>query len=386
MVFWISVAVLAAAVTFAVTRPLGRLGDSGADAPQADLAVYKDQLSEIDSDRARGILSDAEAEAARTEIARRVLRQAGDDKKLAAATKASPRHSLLPVFYAAWAVIPMLSLALYLTYGAPGQPGRPLRERLAANTDSAPANDLVAKVEARLRDHPEDGKGWEVIAPVYMAQGSFEQAANAYASAMVFLGETAKRLEGFSVARIRASNGLVPEDAKKALNRALELEPKRQEPRIWLGLAKEQEGDISGAVVDYQTLLNSGAPDAPWREAVEDRLAALQAKPADEMQSAPAAEPGKVDAPAAPDAAAVANMAPEAREQMIVKMVGGLAARLKKDGNDLNGWLKLVRAYKVLGRDDDATNALSEARKQFASDEKSLADLNDLAKSLGLGS
>lgn len=378
MAFWIAVAVLAAAVTFAVTRPLGRLGDGGADAPQADLAVYKDQLSEIDRDRTRGTLSDEEAEAARAEIARRVLRQADDDKILATATKTAPLRSLLPVFFAAWAAIPLLSLALYMSYGAPGRPGQPLSERLAAKTDSAPANDLVAKVEARLRDHPEDGKGWEVIAPVYMAQGSFEQAANAYASAMVFLGETAKRLEGFSVARIRASNGLVPEDAKKALNRALELEPKRQEPRIWLGLAKEQEGDIAGAISDYQTLLNAGSPDAPWLKAVEDRLAALQAKPA--------SEPGKVEAPAAPDAAAVAGMAPEAREQMIVKMVDGLAARLKTNGYDLSGWLKLVRAYKVLGRENEAVSALSEARKTFANDDKSLAELNDLAKSLGLGS
>ena len=398
MIFWIAVAVLAAAVTYAVTRPLGRARDVGTTG-QAGLAVYKDQLSEIDSDRARGILSDTEAEAARTEIARRVLRQVDDDKKVAVATKALPERSTLPVFYAAWAAIPALSLALYLSYGAPGKPGQPLSERLAAKVDTAQTNDLVAKVEARLREHPDDGKGWDVIAPVYMAQGSFAEAADAYASAMKYLGESAKRLEGFSVARIRASNGLVPEDAKKSLNRALELEPKKMEPRIWLGLAKEQEGDIKGAVADYQALLNAGAPEAPWRKAVEDRLSALQAKPADEVQAKPAAEgqsnsvaepgksePGKVDAPAAPDAAAVAGMAPEAREQMINKMVEGLAARLKTNGNDLTGWLKLVRAYSVLGRNNDAANALSNARKQFASDAKSLAELNDLAKSLGLGS
>ena len=377
MIFWIAVAVLAAAVTYAVTRPLGRARDVGTTG-QAGLAVYKDQLSEIDSDRARGILSDTEAEAARTEIARRVLRQVDDDKKVAVATKALPERSTLPVFYAAWAAIPALSLALYLSYGAPGKPGQPLNERLAAKVDDAQTNDLVAKVEARLREHPEDGKGWDVIAPIYMAQGNFEDAANAYATAMKYLGESAKRLEGFSVARIRASNDLVPEDAKKSLNRALELEPKHPEPRIWLALGKEQEGNITGAVADYQSLLSAAAPDAPWRKAVQKRLAALQAKMP--------AEPGKVAAPANPDAAAVANMAPEAQQQMINNMVEGLAARLKKDGHDLTGWLKLVRAYKVLGRNEDAASALSEARKQFASDEKSLSELNDLAKSLGLGS
>ncbi len=379
MIFWIAVATLAAAVTYAVTRPLGRAHDV-AVANQSDLAVYKDQLGEIDRDVERGILSEGEAEAARAEIARRVLRQADDDKKIAQGlTKPSDRRSLLPVFYAASTLIPALSLALYLSYGSPGIPGQPLNERLAGTPETAQANDLVAKVEARLRDHPDDGQGWDVIAPVYMAQGSFGESADAYASAMRLLGESAKRLEGFAMARIRASNGLVPEDAKKALNRALQLEPKRQEPRIWLALAKEQEGDTAGAISEYQTLLNSGPANAPWRKAVEDRLAGLPTAPQ-------RAEPGKVDAPSAPGAAAVAGMAPAEREQMILKMVGGLAERLKKDGNDLPGWLKLVRAYKVLGRDGEAAGALTQARKTFANDEKSLSELNELAKSLGLGS
>ena len=163
-------------------------------------------------------------------------------------------------------------------------------------------------------------------------------------------------------------------------------EPPRVQELYDQAKAAQSKGDITGAIADYQSLLTAGAPDAPWRKAAEDRLASLQAKPAAEMQSKPVTEPGKVDAPASPDATAVAGMAPAARAQMIVKMVEGLAERLKKDGNDLTGWLKLVRAYSVLGRNSDATNALSEARKKFATDEKSLSELNDLAKSLGLGS
>ncbi len=80
------------------------------------------------------------------------------------------------------------------------------------------------------------------------------------------------------------------------------------------------------------------------------------------------------------------EMSPEERAKTIDGMVAGLAERLKRDGKDLGGWLKLVRAYKVLGRDKDAMSALGEARRTFEGDRESLAALDELAKSLGLGS
>ena len=67
-------------------------------------------------------------------------------------------------------------------------------------------------------------------------------------------------------------------------------------------------------------------------------------------------------------------------------MVDGLAERLKRDGNDLAGWLRLVNAYAVLNRKDDARAALAQARQHFPADEKALGALSALAKNLGLGS
>ena len=84
--------------------------------------------------------------------------------------------------------------------------------------------------------------------------------------------------------------------------------------------------------------------------------------------------------------AGAAAMNPEQQEKFIGQMVDGLAARLKKDGNDLEGWMRLVRSYVVLGRRTEAASALADARQQFAGNEKSLAELKSLAESLGLGS
>ena len=79
-------------------------------------------------------------------------------------------------------------------------------------------------------------------------------------------------------------------------------------------------------------------------------------------------------------------MNPEERQAFIGRMVDGLAARLKTDGTDAAGWLKLIRAYQVLGRRDDANKALSDARVGLKSDKAGLARVEDLARQLGLGS
>jgi cytochrome c-type biogenesis protein CcmH len=385
MTFWILVAGLVAGVTLAITRPLMRSATPTGrtlGAADADLAVYKDQLSEVAADEARGMLAPSEAESARAEIARRLLRVKGPAS--APPSRSSGQSRLArPISALISVALPIVSLAFYLSYGAPGLPGRPLSERLAETTGAANANDLVAKVEARLRDHPDDGMGWDVIAPVYFAMGRYGDAAQAYANAVRLKGESAARLQGFANARIRSENGIVPEDARTALERILVLAPDAKEPRIWLALAKEQDGRLAEAAADYRKLIEEAPADAPWRQALEERLANLEPKAENPPQGNGASRP---TSPAAPDAAAVSAMTPEERQAFIAQMVDGLAERLKADGRDASGWARLIRAYVVLGRRDDALNALSHARAGLKDDEAGLAQVEDLARQLGLGS
>ncbi len=380
MIFWIAVAMLAAAVTYAVTRPMAEEAGALSDASAADLAVYKDQLTEIDADAARGTINATEAEAARAEVARRLLRRPAGGK----ATPALASNAFLkPVYLATTLALPSVSLALYMTFGVPGLPGVPLRERIAAPVDGTKPEDLIAKVEARLRDHPDDGKGWDVIGPVYMARGQFVDAAAAYASAIKLLGETPARLQGFANARIRAENGLVPDDARKALRSLLAADPKRKEPRIWLALAKEQDGNVIGAAADYRALIAEAPEDAPWKDALQERLSRLDGGPP--LQAGAPSAPTTGKGPTAESMAAVEAMSPADREAFIGRMVGGLAEKLKTNSKDKDGWLKLMRAYQMLGRKDDATKALADARAGLAGDAAALRDIDDAAKQLGIG-
>jgi cytochrome c-type biogenesis protein CcmH len=377
MVFWVLCAVMTAAVVYAVTRPLLAPRAKTRNPGAADLEVYRDQLKEIETDRARGVLGAAEAEAARLEISRRLLACADAQQRPAAVAAASGAAKI--VIAAVTAGIPLAALALYLVFGSPGLPDQPRspQERLAL--EKASVAQLVAQVEARLRQRPEDGKGWDVIAPVYLAQERYQEAAQAFARALRLLGESTKRLVGFAEATVLANNGVVTEEARQAYEKILQLEPGRREPRFWLALAKEQDGDLAGAARDYEGLLAEAPAEAPWRGAVEERLRAVRGRLA--VGNAPSAA-----GPTAKELTAAEKLPAEQRARMIRPMVEGLAARLKADGKDLAGWQRLLRAYAILGEKDAAMRALAEARNAFAGDSASLSRLEALAASLGLGS
>jgi cytochrome c-type biogenesis protein CcmH len=394
MVLWISFAVLTAAVVAFLLRPLRGGGEASVGAASADLAVYRDQLQEIDAERERGLLTADEFEGARTEIARRLIKRAEDGDAAGDAASSHPVQSsgaVRGLTYVIGGLVPVLAVVFYLSAGSPNLGSQPFLARQAGPIEQAPIVQVIARIEERLRAVPDDGQGWDVIAPVYLRLGRYGDAAHAYAEAARLLGETPKRLVGFGEATLMINNGVVTDAVRGASERILQLEPGRIEARIWLILAMEQDGNLAGAVKAYRELLDTGPKDASWRQAVTERVDLIEKKIAANDKTplpSPAAGPAEVAAPqrSQPDAAGVQSMSPEDREKFIARMVDGLAERLKTDGRDLDGWIRLLRAYKVLGRESDAVAALGSARRNFADDQKSLAQLDEAAKGLGIGS
>ena len=421
MLLWIGFAVLTAGVIAVLARPLLGPVDLSPQQQSADLAVYRDQLRAIDTESEQGVLDPSEAEAARTELARRLLRAA--EEVQAAATNheseaqpaqyqdggAKPRSLMSkPLVIAIATLVPLISIAIYLVVGSPALPGLPFAERVAQGKQERSITDLIGLVEARLREHPDDGRGWEVLGPVYMKQQRFDDAARAYANSLRINGESPERLAGFAEALVLANNGIVVADARKAYQRLLTLAPDQPESRFWLALAKEQDGDLAGGIADLEVMLKSAPDDAPWRSLVETKLGEMktalsgggaQSAPAPgstkEAAATPSGSPQKTPAPAGPQSrpgpgaaemAAAAQMSHEERSAFIAKMVEGLAARLAADGKDLEGWKRLARAYKVMGRETDAIKALADARRAFEGDRPALEDLDALARDLGIGS
>ncbi len=382
MLLWVIFAALTALVLFALLRPLTRAKDDEAARSAFDAAVYRDQLAELDSDRERGLLSEADAEAARVEIARRLLGTDADKAELPRTFPPATRAASVALAV----LLPVLALSVYLFYGSPRLPDQPLAARLQAPGSDQNLEALVARAEARLREHPEEGEGWEALAPVYMGWRRYGDAADAYGHAIRLLGESPKRLAGYGKALVLAKEGIVTENARKALERALALDATLVESRILLIMAKEQDGAFTAAAADWRKLLAESPADAPWRQLVEQRLAQNEAQAAGKAPEAVQLPSPAKTGPTAADVAAAEQMSPAGRQAMIENMVQGLADRLTKEGNDLSGWLKLVRAYAVLDRRDDALKALERAKTQFSGKPQALEQLDTLAAELGLKS
>lgn len=344
MLFWIFIAVLTGAAIMAVLAPLGRAAEADHPAERAR-RVYLDQLTELERDRADGRISGGEAEAARAEIARRLI---ATDREAAGALGPGSPMARRATAIGALVGIPLLSLGLYLSLGAPNLPGQPLAVRLAAPSAPDDIQLLIAKVEEHLASAPQDGRGWEVVAPVYLELGRADDAAAAYRNAIRLLGSSAQRQTGLGEAILAAQGGIVTADARAAFQAANEADPAAPAPLFYLALAAEQEGDFDAAAAGWRALLAETPADAPWRSAVEDSLARV----------------GGAERPSGPTGAQIAaaeGMAPDDQAEMIEGMVSGLAERLAREPDDAEGWIRLIRSYVVLGRAEDAAKAVEAA-------------------------
>jgi cytochrome c-type biogenesis protein CcmH len=367
MMLWFVLVLMTAAAIFAVLWPLARRTPLRTG---SDVAVYRDQLDEVERDRATGLIGEREAEAARVEVSRRLIAAADAD---APAPRVDGRRWRRAVALVALLVLPLGAASLYLKLGSPGMSGETQLARTEMPDDQRPITELVARVEAHLEEQPDDGRGWNVLGPVYMRLGRYDDAVRARRNVLRLLGSTAEREADLGEALTGQANGIVTADAKQAFDRALRLDPDDFRARYFEGLAAEQDGRPKEAAETWRKLLAGAPKDANWASFVRDSLARVDPKAA-------AALPG----PSAGDIAAASELTPQQRTAMVEGMVSRLADRLKQDGTDADGWVRLVRAYMVLGDKDRARAAADDARRALARDPDKLRQVDEQIKGLGL--
>ncbi len=376
MTLWLLFALMTAAAIFAVLWPLAQRAPGRGG---TDVAVYRDQLDEIARDRAAGLIGEAEAQAARVEVSRRLIAAADAAAAEDGTSAGSPLWRRRLTVVAALLLLPAGATALYLTVGSPQLPGEPLAARMRASHEGRSITSLVAQVEAHLKRNPQDARGYAVLAPVYLQLGRFADAVDARRKVLALSGETAERQSDLGEALSAKANGIVTADARSAFTRALTLDPDDSKAKFFTGMAAEQNGDRREAAAIWQSMLEKAPPGAPWAEAVRQALARIGAAP-------PPAAAAKAPAPNAADIVAAAQMSQQDRSAMIRGMVARLASRLRQNSNDIEGWQRLLRAYMVLDERDKAHTAAGDARRAFASDPDKLRRIEGTIKSLGLES
>lgn len=357
MVLWILLALMTGAAVMTVLWPLSR-AVSLAHPDRDDVAFYRDQLAEIARDMARGLISAPEAQAARIEAGRRLIRATDEAPDPGGAMGEPALRRRRAASAIALSVVPLVGLAMYGALGSPHLTALPLASA-GADPRNMDVTTALARIESHLAEAPQDRRGWELVAPIYMRLGRYDAAARAFQATIRLGADGADQLTGYGEALVSAGNGIVSADARGAFERALAKEPGSAKARFYLALAAEQDGNEAQAREGYAAILAAAPGDAPYLPVVRARLAGLDGKPAAEND--------------------VAGMQPQ-----IEAMVGGLDARLAEQGGSEAEWARLVRSLVVLGRKDDARDRLGRAKTALAGEPGSGERLDELARGLGI--
>lgn len=384
MIVWLLVIIIALVAGFALFYA-GRAGSVNASArteAEAQTAHQRNLLSEIEADVAAGRLSEADAAAAKAELAREVIRtenttpppEAPED----AGSSGGPKGPQAAAFGMVAALVVAVALGTYAMTGAPWLPGVPLAGRVEAQkANTIPLDEAVAKVEAQMKTNPDDIRGWQVLAPVYMQTGRFEDAANAYRN-IIRLEDPVKADARIDLAEalIMADKGVARGEAMEQLQKAVAADPSNQRGRFYIASEATRAGDFKRAITLWQGLIDSASGGEPWLDTAKRGLAfakeglKAETEGTDDEASGtgqPAAVPKTAAAPASMPGqnAASDQNADQDQQEMINDMVQGLADRLAKDGGSVDEWLRLVRSRLVLGDKVQAQNDYDTAKAAY---------------------
>ncbi len=383
---WLPFALMALVMLAFVLTPLLRRGKAVATRADYDLEVYRQQLKELVRDRERGLLSDAEARAARIEVERRMLAVA-DESGAAGGETASRGRTVTAVVAAA--IMPLAAFVVYMELGSPGFRDVPLagRERptpAPAQTAAMPdVETMIARLVERVEANPDELEAWLRLGRAYGMTERPALAVEALSRAMELSGGRPDVAAEYGEALVLQHGGEIGPDARAAFRKALEGDPKDPRSRYYLAAAAAQDGEWQAALDGWVALAQDSLPGAPWLPTLYERIEQAAGELNIDMASLPippAAAPG----PDADAMAAVQDMSPAERREMIRGMVGGLAARLEQDPKNLEGWLMLARSYQVLGEHERAQQAIVRVSEVYAGAPFVQSQIRQAALDLGL--
>jgi cytochrome c-type biogenesis protein CcmH len=390
--FWAVAAGLAAVVAYVLVAALRR-GAVESDSAEADMAVYRDQMAEIERDLVRGTIGAEEAARLRTEVGKRVI---DADKARAEGPVVAGRTPMAAIVVMILAVVVPGGLAAYWGLGAPGYPDMALEPRLAALDEAIrarPGQEAELAAQGRSRDAALDSRLATELAAMSEAEalrarfrqhfeaGEMQAAVRVQERLLEVQGEAADSNDhaNLALALVAEAQGYVSPEAEAQLRAALQRDIGNELARYLVGEMFLQGGRYDQAFRFWRPLAEDGDPAAPWTASIRERIGQV-AELAGVRYSPPAGAAG----PTAGDVAAAAEMTPEERQAMIEGMVAQLSDRLATEGGDVEDWNRLIRSLAILERLDEAQNIYDEAKVRFEGRPAELSFLRLAAVETGL--
>ena len=373
VIFWLVAAILILVVDIALLRTL--FADKMLDSGARNVELYRRQLDEFYQDIDLSQDRSPESALTRAEIARRLLR----------AIDENPAHVPITPFPYFWRertaitlliFVPLVSVCGYLLLGNPRLPSAQRVVAMPRTAELQPAAKSLTQIEANLRANPNDGQGWESIAPIYARIGRLSDAKTAYSNAIRILGSSAHRESGLGEVLVMMNDGRVTEPAKTAFEAAQKLQPDHPKSSFYLAIALSQSGHPGEAIEAFRAMEKNAPADAPWLHVVRERINELErndrtAEISQVTMSANRPRTAQPDEHHTPTVDAV-------------EMVSRLDARLRKNPQNIEGWKQLVRSYVVLKEQAKAQDALTRGLKTFTPASEAGKELLAVATGLGL--
>lgn len=365
---WIAAAALTIGSLLALLLPmvLKKRGEAAPDRAAFDLTVYKDQLCEIDRDLDRGVLSEDQAGAARSEIERRMLAVASEAEEGIKNTQA-PQWLMLLIMV----TVPLGAFAMYFDLGQPEQKDSPFASREMPKSGDTQARQaqiikMIGALKAKIKESPDNPNAWAQLGQASQMIGDKTGSVQAYEQLVIVTKRNPDALMVLAEAIFIEAGEVVTPAAVTLFEEAKSKSPNNPMSYYYLALERQMAGDGEAAMAEYASLLEVSPSNAQWVSNIQARMAALSDKTgvalpdvkmlAAEVQAAPTG-------PTQEQIQAAQGMPSEDQNAMIMTMVNRLAGKLKDNPNDLEGWKRLANAYKVLGDKGKMADAMMQVNR-----------------------
>lgn len=397
MTLWAILTIMSGIAAIFVAIPILRRRDLRLGSDSSGFELFREQIRELDREVANGTISSEDASVTRAEIERRTLAAARGQRQVSMTGLSDRGRAFCIAIAVGW-----VAVGSALLYSSIGRPDLLTNSETAfvAGSDSAATvtdnvqplgdvNEMITRLADRLAREPGDLAGWQMLGWSYFKVGRYAEAADAYARAVSLAPKNGELLSLQAEALVNLNGGSVSEAALALVEKSLELDPSNPRATYFKGVSLDEAGDTAAAVDLWLTMLDNSSSEAVWlpdlKTHIRERALAagidLGARAEALRPSDPAPE---MSGPTEADIAAAAEMTPDARQEMVMGMVSGLAESLKQQPDNLEGWQRLIRSYAVLGNRSAADAAFADAMEAFRDQPEARSQLQSIAREVGL--
>lgn len=397
MTLWAILTIMSGIAAVFVAIPILRRRDLRLGSDSSGFELFREQIRELDREVANGTISSEDASVTRAEIERRTLAAARGQRQVSMTGLSDRGRAFCIAIAVGW-----VAVGSALLYSSIGRPDLLTNSETAfvAGSDSAATvtdnvqplgdvNEMITRLADRLAREPGDLAGWQMLGWSYFKVGRYAEAADAYARAVSLAPKNGELLSLQAEALVNLNGGSVSEAALALVEKSLELDPSNPRATYFKGVSLDEAGDTAAAVDLWLTMLDNSSSEAVWlpdlKTHIRERALAagidLGARAEALRPSDPAPE---MSGPTEADIAAAAEMTPNARQEMVMGMVSGLAESLKQQSDNLEGWQRLIRSYAVLGNRSAADAAFADAMEAFRDQPEARSQLQSVAREVGL--